>query len=92
MKQPQASDAEIADYLANGLRGHARYTNGHWEYNTGKWKKVRGPASPLWAHVDQLRDQLPADDYWNRARHRLSNIASTYTLLSLVAIQLRESS
>lgn len=93
MKQPQVSDTEIARRIAARLQGHARYTQGHWQYRNGsEWRKVRGPSSPLWQHVDRIRAELPDDPYWNRARHRLSNTSSTYTLLSLAAIDLREAS
>lgn len=93
MKQPQASDTEIARHLVAGLRGHARYRQGRWQYHhNGEWANVRGPASQLWSHVDRLRDELPADPYWDRARHRLGNTGSTYTLLSLAALDLWEPS
>lgn len=90
MKQPQASDMDIALFIAARLHEAARHTNGHWQYLIkGEWRDVRGPSSPLWAHVDRIRAELPADRYWDRARHRLSNISSTYTLLALVARELR---
>lgn len=94
MKQPQATDSEIASYLAANLYDHAYHDGRRWHYlHGGVWRTVRGPSSPLWAHLDRLREQLPADSYWDRARYRMSNISSTYPILSLVAFRLyREAS
>lgn len=81
---------DIALFLAARLQHVARYTQHRWQYLTnGEWQTSRGPSGPLFAHVWRLRDELPADPYWDRARYRLSNISSTYTLLSLTATELR---